>query len=267
MHTMDGIGARRRARVLSLCMAAQLLALTGCTSGGSDASPEEEMEEGTQGVARRSWWYTGARDCGVDASGADAGAAPSDASSPDAATLDAGAPTAPGVALEAVTANGTGCRAGTWSVDISSDRASFVMRLSELEAEVADGAAVDVADCSLALKVRAPSQQSFALASITYRGTAQLGTGVSGLQSTSAYFQGNPADASERERVLRGPYDDAFTITDQIAEADRKWSPCGVERDLNVVVRLRVKRDGTAGEGAMGIDQISDVRLVSRKCP
>src|SRR5689334_16950522 len=55
-----------------------------------------------------------------------------------------------------ITANGTGCPAGTWQAAISPDGAAFTVTFSGYEATMKPGDAFVVKDCTLAINLKTP---------------------------------------------------------------------------------------------------------------
>ena len=91
---------------------------------------------------------------------------------------------------------------------------------------------------------------SYAVTDFYYSGYALLDEGVTGFQTAKYYFQGMPAAASTEKRTnLRGEYDDSYLYQDRVTTGDLVWSPCGVDRLLQVQTRLQVRRQNGNGEG------------------
>jgi hypothetical protein len=201
---------------------------------------------------------------------------PSDAStvSPDAVgqvqTLVAADPTVPYFAT--VVANGTGCEAGTTLTTISTDGTTFVTTFSAYEVMVDPGQLISIKDCQLGIKLHTPQGFSFSVQSFFYQGFAFLEPGVVGRQTANYYFAGDPVDAAEARTDLVGKYDDDYLFTDKIGVADLVWSKCGVERDLQVVTRLRAQNDKKkTGTGYMNLTSVDGstklvLTLAWKKC-
>jgi hypothetical protein len=159
-------------------------------------------------------------------------------------------PNPSGVYIAKLTANGTGCPAGTWDAAISEDGKAFTVTFSAYEAIVEPGKAFSIKDCTLGLDLQTPQGISFAISSFYYQGYATLDQGgMSARQSAKYYFMGNPAAASENVREMSGPYDDSYMFADEVPVASLVWSPCGTQRRLNALTRL-VLRNNTAKTGS-----------------
>jgi hypothetical protein len=171
-----------------------------------------------------------------------------------------------------VTANGTGCPAGTWTTTISDDGKTFTTIFSAYETFLEPGQTITIKDCQLGITLRSPQGLSFAVDSFYYQGYAFLDAGLTGRQTANYYFMGNPLNHAELRTDLRGPYDDSYLFQDAVGIADLVWSPCGVNRNLNVTTRLRVqnnpRRTGTGYMNLTSIDATSRLvfRLAWRSC-
>jgi hypothetical protein len=185
-----------------------------------------------------------------------------------------------------VTANGTGCPAGTYNTSISSDGLTFTTTFSQYETSVDETQSVSAKDCQLAIKLRSPAGVSVAVSDFSYTGYAFLDRGVELRQTANYYFQGTPLRAESSRTAIVGPYDDSFLFKDTVTTADMVWSPCGLERDLNVVTRLRLRNSNnprrtgygnvTAVDGATAtkftipLENISPfkliIKLAQRRC-
>jgi hypothetical protein len=138
-----------------------------------------------------------------------------------------------------ITANGTGCPAGSWDAAISPDGTAFTVTFSAYEASVTPGQAMVVKDCTLSIDLRTPQGFSFSVSSFHYQGYALLDTpGMSARQTAKYYFMGNPVPAKEERSDMAGPYDNDYLFSDEIGVADLVWSPCGAERTLQAQTRL-----------------------------
>lgn len=172
-----------------------------------------------------------------------------------------------------VTANGTGCPAGTWATTISEDGLTFTTTFSAYEAMLEPTQSIAIKDCQLGIKLHSPQGLSFAVDSFYYQGYAWLDSaGMTARQTANYYFMGNPLNHAELRTDLRGVYDDDYLFQDDVGIVDLAWSPCGVERNLNVTTRLRIqnnpRRTGTGYLNLTSVDAASRLvfRLAWRRC-
>lgn len=166
------------------------------------------------------------------------------ASTGEALTGGIDVPNPSGEYFASLTANGTGCPAGSWEASISPDGQEFAVAFSAYEASISPGQAFAVSDCTLALDLKSPSGLSFAVTDFTFQGVLLLDSpGMSASQTTKYYFQGNPVPAKESRYYPTGPYDGTYLFHDPVTVADLVWSPCGITRRLNAQSRLVVQNN------------------------
>jgi hypothetical protein len=146
------------------------------------------------------------------------------------------------VSISVVTANGSGCPAGSATVDVSPDRRAFTVTYSEYLAQVGVGTKpTDFRkNCQLALDVHIPHGFTYAVASADYRGYAHLERGATGTAVASYYFQGN-SQTARAAHPFNGPFEDNWQTTDTVAVEALVFEPCGAQRNLNINTELRVK--------------------------
>lgn len=172
-----------------------------------------------------------------------------------------------------VLANGTGCPAGTWNTAIAEDGKVFTTTFSAYEAVLEENQAYAVADCQLAIKLHSPQGMSYSVQSFYYSGYSFLEEGVSGKQTARYYFQGNPVDSGNAHTDLVGPYDDGYLFQDDVEIADTVvWSPCGTQRDLNILTRLRLTNSRPRRSGYMNLSAVDGsaklvLKLAWKSCP
>ena len=164
--------------------------------------------------------------------------------------------------------NGSGCPAGTGTVQASSDGTTFTIRFSSQFTAMVGGAA-EPADarknCQLALNVRAPRGYTYALAGINYRGRARLAPGASGLDGLSSYFTG-ASHTSRSERTVPGPFRGAWQHRGKAGPLH--FGPCGSTRNLNINMEVRVSagRPGSKAVSWMSVSSLTGLRLAWKRC-
>lgn len=196
---------------------------------------------------------------------------------PDASSLvDSGAPSRPAAdasvstvsstgnaSVASITANGTGCPSGAWSVSQAADGTALGVDFLGYEARVEPNTtSFAIKDCMLALKVDGRPGETYALTSALYTGSASVGAGTNAELSTSYAFQGDPSASTTGGQSFASQAAAAFTFQDDIPESSLVWSPCGVTRDLNITTRLRV----TGGVGSVSLAKLSGIKLATRAC-
>lgn len=146
------------------------------------------------------------------------------------------------VTISVVTANGSGCPAGSAAVAVSPDRRAFTVTYSEYLAQVGVGAKpTDFRkNCQLSLDVHIPQGFTYAIAEADYRGFAHLERGATGSVRASYYFQGETPTA-RTSHPFTGAMDGDWQTKDTVTVTALVFEPCGEQRNLNVNTELRVK--------------------------
>jgi hypothetical protein len=148
--------------------------------------------------------------------------------------------------IDVVGANGSGCPAGSYAVQVSPDNTAFTVTYSQYTAQVGVGAGpLDFRrNCQLALNVHVPSGFTYAIAEADYRGYAHLEAGSSGYQAAGYYFQGQ-SQTAHIQHNFSSPRDGDWQTTDVVGVAALSFLPCGEYRYLNINTELRA-RAGTS---------------------
>jgi hypothetical protein len=138
-----------------------------------------------------------------------------------------------------VTANGSGCPAGTWEASISPDGQELSIKFEQFEAILNPGQAVAVKDCTIGIDFGSSGGLSFAVERFRYEGYVMLDQpGMTARQTAKYYFTGNPLPARDSYSDMPGPEDNSYLFQDDILAEDLVWSPCGTSRRFNAQTRL-----------------------------
>ena len=162
------------------------------------------------------------------------------------------------VTIEDVQYNGSGCPIGSVAENISEDKLAFTLAFSEYVAEAGPGIPISASrkNCQIIVSMKYPQGWSWSVVSFDYRGYAFLDRNIEGTQKVSYYFQGGSDDIS-LESTLDGPYDDDYHFRDEFDVLSLVWSPCGLERALNLNTQVRINnRRNRRGEGFMTLDSL-----------
>lgn len=151
------------------------------------------------------------------------------------------------VTVDVVSANGSGCPAGTTDVEVASDNSEFrIIHRGGYVARVGPGA--DPTDfrknCQLILDIRVPSGFTFGIVRADYRGRVGLAAGARALQGASYYFQGD-SNTVRRVHGFTGPLWDHWATTDTFDPGSVIFAPCDAHRYFNLNTELRVD-EGTS---------------------
>lgn len=162
------------------------------------------------------------------------------------------------VTINSISYAGSGCPAGTVAENLSDDFQAFTLLFDSYFAEVGPGVPYREKrkNCQIAVDLSFPQGWSFTIMDVDYRGYTSLDRGVTGLQRSSYYFQGQRATARLTSR-FRGPTDDDYHVRDTLGISALVWSPCGASRALNMNTQVRVdNRRNRRGSGLMTLDSI-----------
>jgi hypothetical protein len=156
--------------------------------------------------------------------------------------------------VKVVSANGSGCPAGSGAVKALPGKGSFGIAFPAFTAS-AGGDALDFRkNCQLMLDVNVPRGYTYAVSRVTVRGTGKLGPAGQGSVMTSLYFQGQSTDVALSHQI-DGPLSGKWHFDDRIGAASRQFLPCGSDRYLNVNLDLRARGSGSVSvSGRLGLE-------------
>jgi hypothetical protein len=179
------------------------------------------------------------------------------------AYADTPAPDAPPsgtVTAATVTANGSGCPAGTAKVHVNRRNTGFRVVFDQYFAMAGRDAEPTARrrNCFLIVQMQVPSGWTYAIADAEYRGYAHLAAGTSAVQATTYYVQGS-SDTKNLTHTINGPYDARFVTRDTGALV---WAPCDQQRNLNINTELRANL-GTADPGSTNFISLTKWRNTS----
>jgi hypothetical protein len=146
---------------------------------------------------------------------------------------------------------GTGCPVGTVATDISEDAKAFTLLFDQYLVEAGPGIPLSESRkfCQVTLNLHVPQGWSFTIFDVTYAGFANLDAGTTGLERSTYYFQGSPSSGVTLTSTLRGRYNSDYRIQDRLGLDALIWSPCGVNRALNIKSAIQV--NARSGQSAM----------------
>lgn len=176
-------------------------------------------------------------------------------------------PEALGVRITEVVANGTGCPLGSSHVVIDPDGKNFTITFDKYLTEITPATSGESKSCQYAIGFRSAPGVQYAVESIDYSGSIALDDGVQGKMESRYYIQGSPDTGGKPLTTqLTGPLQNTFLFTDKLKESDLTWTPCGVNRDINVSTRLQLTQGSTKGNGRIEVTQSRGLRIVARRC-
>jgi hypothetical protein len=175
-----------------------------------------------------------------------------------------------GVHLEAVTVNGSGCKQGNATVEYSQDHTKVRISFKEYYAEAGDGAdrIAFRRNCQFNLRVTIPEGLSYGVKGAATSGYVYLADGIRATQRTSYYFAGTSPTA-QVTHTFTGPVSRSWETKDEVDAASMVWSPCGLDRNLNVNSEVRVLANNLDPWSFIWVDAVElDARtdFVWKKC-
>jgi len=180
-----------------------------------------------------------------------------------------------GVYIAGVSADGPGCKAGSWTASIAPDGEVFTIVFSEYQLEMTPRTnAIMTTNCTVSVDLRSPKGVSYAVTKFSYSGYAYLEKGVKAEQLANYRYAGlPPLRVTSNRQALVGPFDDSFLFSDDVATkgVELDWSPCDTTRKLELRTRLsmtnaRPARSGTIVLSAIDGEHKIVFHLKSRRC-
>jgi hypothetical protein len=145
------------------------------------------------------------------------------------------------ITIKKIQYNGTGCPLGTVAKNVSDDKTAFTLTFSEFVAEAGPGIPLSYGrkNCVATLVLDVPAGWQYSIGSFFYRGFMALDKGIKADHTATYFLEGQGKTGSFRSSNY-GPYESDYVYNDQVGIASAVWSPCGVERALNINTSIRV---------------------------
>ena len=144
----------------------------------------------------------------------------------------------PPFSVRLLAVNGSGCPSGTTVVSAPTDT-TFTVTYTQFTASAGGGASpADFRkNCQLNVLVDVPSGWTYGIASVRYRGFANLDKSARGTLQTSYYYAGLPGTFS-RDHPIAGATDGDYEFNDQAPVIT--WAPCHFNATVNIDTSLQV---------------------------
>lgn len=174
-----------------------------------------------------------------------------------AASALAQSPDPRSVYINSLTFGGTGCPAGTVAGNISEDLHAFTLLYDSFVTEAGPGIPLSSSRkaCQAIIDIHIPQGWQMTLFSLDTRGYLGLDDSASAVIQTKYYFQGSLSGPTLADSYF-GPYYEDYIKHDEVLVSSLVWSPCGVNRALNVNTSARVS--AFAGGQALATVDSSD---------
>jgi hypothetical protein len=157
--------------------------------------------------------------------------------------------------FDTVSYGGNGCPAGSVDVAVSEDGLAITLIFDQYSALVGPTTIPSsTKTCTLSLPLHIPPGWQYSIVRVDYRGHVFLDRDVWASQRTEYYFQGRQGPRLATRWV--GPLDRDYNVRDRVALESQNWawSPCNVQRNLNMQTRLQVNN----AQNRRGFGQISN---------
>jgi hypothetical protein len=161
----------------------------------------------------------------------------------------AGAPTGQKITATFAAVNGSGCPRGTVAVVPYPDNTGIILSYSSFLVQRGGDSSVlqGYQNCNLDIRMGVPPGFTFAVSRAVYQGYAYVLPGATARLVAKYNFQGQPASASTHIINTETPFDDNWTIVDELPFAHLSWAPCGESVILTDAFELRVQPYGPSG--------------------
>ncbi|WP_131738531.1 DUF4360 domain-containing protein [Actinomadura roseirufa] len=180
---------------------------------------------------------------------------------PAAASAPRFSPTPKNVYIDIAAVKGTGCRAGSVSVDVSPYHDSFRVTYYQYLAEAGNGLdpALSRVDCTVTLKMRYTRGFTYTVSSTDHRGYAFLQPGTEASQAAGYAYEGERY--KEITHLVPGPYKNDLQFTDVVPDSQLAWLPCGNYRHLDLIRRPTTSPGSNARHSALNEGATEPARI------
>jgi hypothetical protein len=162
------------------------------------------------------------------------------------------------VTIRGMIHGGTGCPVDSVAANISDDAKALTLFFDQFVAQTGgNSTAADAYKvCNLQINLRIPHGWSYTILGVDYRGFANLDAGVSGVQRSEYWLQGVGGRSIPLRSTIFGPFSDDYRYSDRLSLAAAIWSPCGVNRALNIKTSVSLSGGSKRKHGLMTVDSI-----------
>jgi hypothetical protein len=154
------------------------------------------------------------------------------------------------IRITSVSANGSGCPAGSYESSLSSDGLALTLTFSKYFLEATPTTpVVQTLACNVSLQLAMPRGYSVGVTKVSYQGYAYLERGVEAEQIANYAWTGIGTVANnEAKSKLSGPHDGTYLYTDDVETrgAGIPWSPCDITSRLQIRSRLILTNNARA---------------------
>lgn len=149
---------------------------------------------------------------------------------------------------------GTGCPAGSASVNLSPDQSELSILFDSyvVEAGGSTGKRMDRKSCNVSIPVTVPQGFSVAIFQVDYRGFNSIPRG--GMAKFDAEYFWAGARGPHQTRMFAGAIQDNYTLTDMLAATTLVWTPCGASINLRANTSMMVQTNAQNQQAMSTVD-------------
>jgi hypothetical protein len=149
---------------------------------------------------------------------------------------------------------GTGCPAGSASVNLSPDETELSILFDSyvVEAGGTSGRRVDRKSCNVSIPVSVPQGYSVAIFQVDYRGFNLVPRG--GMARFDAEYFWAGARGPRQTRMFAGPIQDNYTLSDMLVATTLVWTPCGASVNLRANTSMMVQTNSMNHQAMSTVD-------------
>jgi hypothetical protein len=167
----------------------------------------------------------------------------------------------------ALAANGTGCKSDTWSSNGSSDPADVVFSFLAFEASISPPTKIARSNCQIVVPMTSvPAGFQYAVKSVLVSAEGALGQpGTDARLSLLTSTVGTPG-LTPVVTTIPGNFYGVYEKRIVVPNSQLAWSPCGLNRDLQIGTDLRVTNTSGNGLGSFVVNRIGNIEVIRKPC-
>jgi hypothetical protein len=150
---------------------------------------------------------------------------------------------------------GSGCPAGSASVNVSPDQSSLSILFDSFIAEAGNTTMrrIDRKSCNISIPVQVPQGYSVAIFQVDYRGFNLVPAAGAMSRIDTEYFWAG-SRGPRFSRVFAGPVTDNYTLSDGLLASTLVWAPCGASVNLRVNSSIMAQSNSRGDQTMMTVD-------------
>lgn len=188
----------------------------------------------------------------------------------------ADAPPRDAVTIQSYSYSGSGCPSDTVAPTLSNDNQALTLGFAEFNAEVLPNGPSSQArkQCTITVQLDYPTNFSYAISKVDYRGYAYLDPKVVAQHISSYAFDDRKKPRRYTAKLGNGNklVDENYLFTDHLPQGQFAFAPCGRSRALVIDTELRVDNSknrqgqGTLSSDSLDLDLRTEYQLRWKPC-